>query len=511
MSVKHMTSAISLIAIVSMLLVACAPATPAPAAPAPTPTEAPTEAAPAPTPTEAPTEAAPAEVSWWAKAAEPYKGVTIRGISESTPPSKYMQQVLAPAFEKETGIKVEFEVTSWDQMYDKEIKDMEAGTGIYDFVYVEQDIIYAYLQRGFLTDLTDFMEKNPQLVYADLDMDDFTSFINYFKDDKGHVYGLPFEAFLKVYLYRKDLFNDPEIQAAFKEKYGWDLRPATTWEEYAQIAEFFTEWGKDKELWGTTVTAGTHPAATYEMIESVFPAWGIYNWGINMENWKATSANGGSLDSEQAKKALRFWDVDMLKFAPPEATSSTWDEVAASFAAGRAAQGLIYGENAAWIATDATRSKVVGNVGVALPPTAPGVMDDAKAGKGYIGYYDGGALGIPVSSKNKEAALLWLQWMTRKDFQGDFAAAASRIVRNSTFEDPKVKELDPKVDGYFTLMKEQGPLFAGAPPFPFHNTIRPVLDPYIWKTISGEMEPEAALDEAAKAIDAELVKLGYGQ
>ena len=247
------------------------------------------------------------------------------------------------------------------------------------------------------------------------------------------------------------------------------------------------------------------------MIESVFPAWGIYHWGINMENWKATSANGGSLDGEQAKKALRFWDVDMLKFAPPEATSSTWDEVAASFAAGRAAQGLIYGENAAWIATDSTRSKVVGNVGVALPPTAPGVMDEAKAAKGYIGYYNGGALGIPVSSKNKEAAFLWLQWMARKDFQGDFAAAASRIVRKSTFEDPKVLELDPKVDGYFSLMKEQGPLFAGAPPFPFHNTIRPVLDPFIWKTISGEVTPEDALDQAAQAIDAELAKLGYGQ
>ena len=77
--------------------------------------------------------------------------------------------------------------------------------------------------------------------------------------------------------------------------------------------------------------------------------------------------------SEQrpAKQALTCW-VGLLKDAPPEATSSTWDEVAATFAAGRAAQGWVYGENAAWIATDASRSKVVGNVGVALPPTDEG-------------------------------------------------------------------------------------------------------------------------------------------
>jgi len=87
----------------------------------------------------------------------------------------------------------------------------------------------------------------------------------------------------------------------------------------------------------------------------------------------------------------------------------------------------------AWIATDPTRSKVVGKVGVALPPTAPGVIEDARAGKGYIGYYDGGALGIPTSSRNKEAALLFIQWVTRKEVQGEFAKAAARIVRKSTF------------------------------------------------------------------------------
>ncbi len=264
------------------------------------------------------------------------------------------------------------------------------------------------------------------------------------------------------------------------------------------------------KLWGTTVQAGSHPAAFYEVAETIWPSWGIYNWGINMDNWKSTTANGGTLDSEKAKAALRFW-VGMLKYGPPEATSSTWDEVAASFAAGRAAQGWVYGENAAWIATDSTRSKVIGKVGVALPPLAPGVLEDAKAGRGYIGYYDGGALGIPHSSKNKEAAFLFLQWVTRKDFQGEFAKAAARIVRTSTFDDPLVKEMDAKVDGYYSLFQEQGYLFAGAPAFPFHPTIREVILPYILKAISGEMTPEAALDGAAKDVDAELVKLGYGK
>jgi multiple sugar transport system substrate-binding protein len=449
---------------------------------------------------------------FWTDAAKPYEGVTIRGVSESTPPSAYVQDVLAKEFEGQTGIKVEFEITAWDQMYDKAIKDMEANTGIYDFVYIEQDIIYSYLARDFLVDLTQTLKDNPELAAPDFSFDDFTSFIDYFKDpETGDVYGVPMEAFVKVYLYRKDLFEDPDIQAAFKEKYGYDLAPATTFDQYRDIAEFFTNYGKenDQELWGTTVQATSgHPASFYEFFETIAPSFGVYNWGINLETGGASVENGGTMNSPEAKQALAFW-LDLLQYAPPEATSSTWDEVAASFAAGRAAQGWVYGENAAWIATDPDRSAVVGKVGVALPPTAEGVMAAAEAGEGYIGYYDGGAFGIPHSSKNKEAALLWLQYIGQPSVQADWAVAGARIVQAATYDDPKVQEQDAKVDGYYTLMREKGPLFAGAPPYPFHSQVREAVAPFIYEAIVGSITPEQALDQAAAAAEAELQQLGY--
>lgn len=453
------------------------------------------------------------EMSFWAEAAKPYAGVAIRGVSESTPPSNYVADVLAPRFESETGIKVEFETTSWDSMYDKAIKDMEANTGIYDFVYIEQDIIYAYLDRDFLVNISQSLADNPELASPDFDISKFTSFIDYFKNDSGDVFGIPMEAFVKVYLYRTDLFEDPEIQAAFSEQYGYDLAPATTYEEYADIAEFFTQYGaeNDLDLWGTTVQGSTgHPASTYEVIETIFPSCGIYNWGINQENFKATVENGGMLNSQEAKDCLNFW-LSMREFAPPEWSSSTWDEVGSTFAAGRAAQGWVYGENAAWIATDPDRSLVVGNVGVALPPLADGVLDEAAAGEGYIGYYDGGAFGIPHSSKNKEAALLWLQYIGQESVQPEWAVAGARIVMESTYDDPMVVEADAATNGYYTLLREQGPLFAGAPPYPFHAPIRETIDPFIHQALADEISAEEALDQAAAAVDEALVQLGYGE
>lgn len=451
--------------------------------------------------------------SWWAEAGAPYAGVVLRGVSESTPPSNYVKDVLAPQFEELTGIKVELETTSWDQMYDKAIRDMEAGTGVYDFVYIEQDIIYGYLANDYLVNLTQAIADHPELAAPDFSFDNFTTFIDYFKNADGDVFGVPMEAFVKVYLYRTDLFENPEIMAAFEEQYGYPLAPATTHEQYRDIAEFFTAYGEanDMELWGTTVQAASgHPSSFYEFFESVAPTFGVYNWGINMDNWKATVENGGQMNSDTAKEALA-WFLGNLQFAPPEATSSTWDEVAASFAAGRAAQGLVYGENATWIATDDTRSTIVGNVGVALPPVSEGVMEAAEADEGYIGYYDGGAFGLPASSKNLEATLLWMQYVGQPSVQADWAVAASRIVMDPTYDDPKVQEADAATNGYYTLMRDQGYLFAGAPPFPFHPQVREVIAPFIYQAIAGEITAEEALDQAAAAAEAELVNLGYGE
>jgi len=448
---------------------------------------------------------------WFAAAAEPYQGVTIRGISESTPPSQFIADVIVPAFEEATGINVEFELTSWDEMYDKGTRDMEAGTGIYDFWYTEQDFVYGAVVNEWLVDLTAMMEANPELIYPDLDLGDFTAFADNFRFD-GELYGIPMEGFIKSVLYRKDLFEDPDIMAAFKEQYGWDLRPAVNYDEYAQIAEFFTNYGQENglELWGTTITAATHPAAAAELTETLWPSWGIYNWGINLDNFRATSANGGTLDSPQAK-ACMAWYLKMLDYAPPEARSSTWDEVAASMGAGRAAQGFIYLENLPWIELDETRSSVTGNIGVALLPLVPGVINDAIKGEGYIGYYDGGAFAIPHSSNNKEAAWLWLQYQGRKEFQPDWAVTSGRIVRNSTLEAPEVQALDADLDGYFTMLTIAGPLFRGNPPLANLRQLIDIYVEYVAKAVAGELTADEACDQLAQRVDEVMIQLGYAE
>ena len=89
--------------------------------------------------------------------------------------------------------------------------------------------------------------------------------------------------------------------------------------------------------------------------------------------------------------------------------------------------------------------------------STPGVMEEAEAGTGYIGYYDGGAFGIPHSSKNKEAALLFLA--VYRPALGPAGLGGRRLRASPTRRPttiPKVKAMDEKLDGYYTLHARQG-------------------------------------------------------
>ena len=54
------------------------------------------------------------------------------------------------------------------------------------------------------------------------------------------MYQLPDQQFANLYWYRADWFEDPDIQAQFKELYGYDLGVPVNWKAYDDIANFFT-------------------------------------------------------------------------------------------------------------------------------------------------------------------------------------------------------------------------------------------------------------------------------
>lgn len=116
-----------------------------------------------------------------------------------------------------------------------------------------------------------------------------------------------------------------------------------------------------------------------------------------------------------------------------------------------------------------------------------------------------------IESAPGKGVQLWLEIPVegQPSVQPPWATESGRVVHLSTFDDPLVAAQDRRLNGYYTLMKKQGQLFAGAPPIPFHAQVRNVITPFIHRAIRYELTPAQALQQAALAVDAELQRLGY--
>ena len=86
------------------------------------------------------------------------------------------------------------------------------------------------------------------------------------------MYGVPANSCIGFLTYRRDLFENAEEQAAFKEKYGYDLEVPSDWDAYRDAAEFFTrKKGEklagevlDRDFYGVSMEGKRHGATSCE-------------------------------------------------------------------------------------------------------------------------------------------------------------------------------------------------------------------------------------------------------
>ena len=62
--------------------------------------------------------------------------------------------------------------------------------------------------------------------------------------------------------------------------------------------------------------------------------------------------------------------------------------------------------------------------------------------------------------------------------------------------------MDAELGGYYTMLRDQGKLFAGAPPYPFHAQVREATAPIFYEILTGAVDPDEGLDQMAAAAEA---------
>ena len=396
-----------------------------------------------------------------------------------------MQQ--APAYEKLTGVKVEYEEVPFGQFHEKMILDFASKTGNYDFVGALTDWATEFVRGQYLVPLDGYIAKDPPEDWPNA----FPAALLKFQTVNGKLYGLPCHDGPVMLYYRTDLFGDPREKADFKAKYGYDLAPPTTWAQFLDIARFFTR--PNQNLWGTVLASKQGgqqlPYDFYLMLWS-------YGGDMFDANWHPIFNSQAGIDGLQYYVDLRNkWGVT------PQA-STTYDETENGpfYLNGNAAMLLQWSHIGAW-AEMPDRSKIGGKNGYTLVPVAREGLPHTSLD---VYWY----FGISTASKHPDEAYKLVKWLTNKENDKMDAKMGTIATRVSTFRDPEILQQFPF---YANIEKSLASGVKTTPQVPEYAQIDDIIGVAASKVIAGQISAKAALDEAATKIDDVMKKAGYYQ
>ncbi|MGZ8690975.1 MAG: ABC transporter substrate-binding protein, partial [Aeromicrobium sp.] len=151
---------------------------------------------------------------------------------------------VAEAFTEETGTKVSLVELPYDGLYDRLSSEFSSGSVSFDVAALD-----AIWLRGFADGVEPLDDMFTDEVQADL----FPALVEEAQVDDTFV-GMPVWTNAEILFYRTDLFEDPKQKAAFEKKYGYALAAPTDWQQFEDMAAFFTQ---DTDGDGTTDLYGT--------------------------------------------------------------------------------------------------------------------------------------------------------------------------------------------------------------------------------------------------------------
>jgi len=467
-----------------------------------------------------------AEMEWFIKAAEPFKGMEINVLSETIPTHSYESKVLTEAFEEITGIKVNHQLLGEGEVVQAVQTQMQTKRNLYDAYVNDSDLIGTHSRLQLAYNLTDFMSgEGKDVTSPTLDLNDFMG-VQFTTGPDGDLYQLPDQQFANLYWFRKDWFDRPDLQAAFKQKYGYDLGVPVNWSAYEDIAEFFSNDVKNIDgvrIYGHMDYGKRSPDLGWRMTDAWLSMAGagskgepngvpVDEWGIRMEAGScnpvgASVSRGGAANGPAAVYAIRKWDEWLRNYAPPSAASYDFYQSLPALAQGNVAQQIF------WYTVfigDMVKSKAEGNNTVDESGTPLWRMAPSPHGPYWeegqkVGYQDVGSWTILKSTPVDRAKAAWLyaQFVTSKTVDVKKSDVGLTFIRDSSVRHPHFTERAPKLGGLVEFYRS--PDRVAWSPTGFNVPDYPKLAQIWWQQIgdvnSGAFTPQEAMDRMASEMD----------
>ncbi|MEM7345699.1 MAG: extracellular solute-binding protein, partial [Chloroflexota bacterium] len=388
-------------------------------------------------------------------------------------------------FSEATGINVELDYIEYQQMRDNQIIELSKDNiGEFDVVAWVIFNKTDYVNKGYLTDLSK-MFTNAAITDPTYDRDDLVqAYVNsgsvaggrrgYLSGPTAAMYGVPFGAETSIMAYRADIF----------EEHG--LAVPATYDELFDVADYITE--NVEDVYGMTSRGQTGGNSTHAWLLHASP----YGADIFDDNWNVT------LDTPEALAATEALGR-IVANSPPGVLNWGFGDQANAFLQGDSA---IYVDalKIAAMSRDPDQSLVDGKVGYALHPVGP----DGTCGSETGGF----AMGIAENSTNKDAAFLFLQYMTSKEGDRKIVEAGGDPVRMSTMRDPDLQARFPEYpvileqlecanENWRPLIPEWGEINAQ------------VMGEQLGSYLNGEVDAATALANAKEQTEGIMERAGY--
>ncbi|GAB4460370.1 MAG: extracellular solute-binding protein [Armatimonadaceae bacterium] len=332
-------------------------------------------------------------------------------------PAKQME-TLVKNFTQETGIEVEVQQIPWSDFETKINTAWSAQDPTYDLIIGDSQWLGKAATAGHYVELSDWAKTN-----VPMDQIAPAALKNYgeYPAGSGKLYALPCMSDGIAFAYRKDLFEDPKNMADFKAKYGRDLAPPKTWDEFRDVAEFFTK--ADGSLYGSALFFAKEYDGATMGFDQVLWAYG----GDLSRDGKAT----GVINGPEALKALQFY-ADLKKFCPPGSETYYFNETNRDFMAGKVAMA----EN--WVAFF---PDLISDKNQFKDKTGFFVVPEGPAGR----FVSLGGQGISVSSysKNPEEAKQFIAWFQKEDTQKKWASMGGLTANTAVAATDEFKNARP--------------------------------------------------------------------
>lgn len=340
------------------------------------------------------------------------KSINFLCIKNST--SKAIRMLL-PSFKEMTGIKVNLIEVPYDELYKTAKKCGDNSP--YDLIRIDM---------AWMTEIGKelFEELNINNTEIQEIWNQITGNLpdDYYRVNDKYL-AMPFDACVQMMFYRKDLFEDELIKREFFEKNKRKLEVPKTFEEFNEVARFFTRKYNEHSAtkYGTSATFGRTFLAACDML----PRYREYQESIFDENGRVI------IQTPSMKKAINNY-IEACKYTNNE-VYQWWGDSSLLFSEGNTAMHIVFSNYASDMIHNPD-SKVIGKI----------AFDRVPGGNPLLG---GGAIGISKYSKNYEECIKFLQWIYKKDIAATITYLGGYICNKDLSNNIDILELYPWIEG----------------------------------------------------------------